>query len=289
MSVNNGRVLTRYSVEVYKPKAFLPRYFAYVHSIAESCEYYSYGTLRQTEEHCIFHYTLRGRGVCSNASGVYDVLPGQGFLSIINDPLSGYAYPQDGVEEWEFVCFCFVGGNCMEIVREMIDQHGAVYSLPSEAPLLRMLCDEEHWQNAAPLSAIENARLFYDLISLLNRSVEKKPPVLFSYYVTEAKRLVGQRIEQNPTVEEIASEIGVSREYLSRVFRTEMGKSIKDYFKEERLLCACRLLKGTDLSVKQIAFRMCFSSSANFTRFFSSAMGIPPLAFRKNGVMPELS
>lgn len=62
---------------------------------------------------------------------------------------------------------------------------------------------------------------------------------------------------------------------------------MKDHIREERILRACRLLKGTELSIAEITRRKNFSLDANFVRFFHKTMHMTPSTFRKEGTMPD--
>ena len=59
--MKDGKIIRRQLMEVKNPLPSCPRYFGYVHAVADSPDYYSKGLLRRAEDHCIFHYTLRGR------------------------------------------------------------------------------------------------------------------------------------------------------------------------------------------------------------------------------------
>ena len=289
--MTNGNVLYRKIMEIKSPRPSLPRYFGYVHAIAGDPSYYSKGVLRSGENHCIFHYTLAGRGSCYNEFGRYDILPGQGFLSIIHDPLSGYAYPDDGTEDWEFVCFCFDGGNSIELVRDLIREFGTVYTLDKNNDTLLSLENIAHSQDPYPQSPFESSILFYDLYSDLVRSAlsleETRRIKNFNPYVQAAQTIIRDEVEQNPSIYQLSTRLGLSREYLSRLFKAETGKSIKNYIDDERIFRTCRLLKNTDMSIDEIALKMGFSSSSNFIRFFHTAMKITPADFRRNGGMPD--
>lgn len=283
----DGHILDRVYVDVKKPIPTLPRYFAYVHSIADSPAYYSKGSLRSAERHCIFHYTLRGRGMCYNEYGRYETHAGEGFLSVVHDPASGYGYPCDGEGEWEFICFCFDGGHAVEIAEEMIRHYGPIYALPAECGILKELGHGTRWQSAPPLPPLENARYFFDLCSALIRSASSEQGEAFHSRVEGARRMIRTQVDSNPSVEQISRELGISREYLSRLFRSETGKALKDFIREERISRACYLLKETELSVADIADQMNFSSAGNFVRYFHNTMGMTPAVFRREGFLPE--
>lgn len=290
--MSDGKVLYRRILTIKSPLPELPRYFGYIHTKADSPDYYSKGILRSGENHCIFHYTLHGRGTCYNEFGRYETKPGQGFLSIIHDPHSGYAYPDDGTEEWEFICFCFDSGNSIDLFRELIREYGALYTVDKNSAVIAELKSVAYSEDSIPQAPFESSRLFYSLYSELVRSAmtENRTPIEkgFHPYVRTAQNIVRTEIEQNPSIDQISARLGLSREYLSRLFKSETGKMLKDYIREERILRICKLLKKTEMSIKDIGETMSFSSSANFIRFFHNIMHITPTDFRRHGSMPDL-
>lgn len=288
--MKDGTIIRRQLMEVKNPLPSCPRYFGYVHAVADSPDYYSKGILRRAENHCIFHYTLRGRGQCYDAKGVHTVEAGEGFLSVIHDPLSGYGYPRDGSEEWEFVCFCFDGGNAVELVRDLIRSVGTVYRLHRDSPLLSTLTEAALRGKAAPFSPFESSLYFYQLYGALvtaARSSSESEEKSFHPNVEAARRIIREEVDENPSIEQISFRLGLSREHLSRLYKNETGRLLKDHIREERILRACRLLKGTELSIAEIARRMNFSSDANFVRFFHKTMHMTPSTFRKEGTIPD--
>jgi AraC-like DNA-binding protein len=86
---------------------------------------------------------------------------------------------------------------------------------------------------------------------------------------------------QLPTPEALAAEAGMSRSAFYRHFRRLTGKSIHQYFLEQRLLNAQMELLHTSDPIKIIAARHGFSSVHHFTRVFCRANGVSPGEFRR--------
>ncbi len=284
--MHNGNILCSIPIITEKPVPFLPKIFYYIHTIADNPEYYSKGRLRAAEVHCVFHYTLRGMGECSFNNKTQKVLPGQGFIQVINDPGSGYSYPQNGTEEWEFVCFCFEGGNSIQIINELINNYGCVYTISKESPIMKELLNEEKWIENSLLSSFDSSRCFYLLYLELIESVSHSFDLLNNQIISEIKEIVADKIYQCPTINEISELINISREHLSRIFHTYTGKTLKTYIIQQQLIQSCNLLINTNMTIKQIALKMSFSSSTNFIRFFKENMHVTPEKFRKTGTIP---
>jgi transcriptional regulator GlxA family with amidase domain len=79
---------------------------------------------------------------------------------------------------------------------------------------------------------------------------------------------------------EIAEAIGVSEDYLTRVFNRELGISPWDYLNRYRILQAQNLLRTTNQSIGAIARAAGFKDQAYFSRVFSKQNGVSPQEYR---------
>jgi AraC family transcriptional activator of pobA len=77
-----------------------------------------------------------------------------------------------------------------------------------------------------------------------------------------------------------ASELGVSSGTLSRTLSRLSGRTTKQLILDRVLLEAARLLRFSDLSVKEIAARLGFTDQFAFSKAFKRQRGVAPLDFR---------
>ena len=80
---------------------------------------------------------------------------------------------------------------------------------------------------------------------------------------------------------DIAYAAGYTESYISHLFSATMRTSLPDYINALRVEEAKELLKGTDLSVTQIAAALGFGSIRNFGRTFQKLAGTTPKDYRK--------
>lgn len=85
-----------------------------------------------------------------------------------------------------------------------------------------------------------------------------------------------------PNVADLAALCGFSERYFAKLFRDFTGVPISQYIKAVQLSKAKALLLETSLPLKEIAYRLGFSSTANFTASFRTATGIAPGQYRKS-------
>lgn len=88
-------------------------------------------------------------------------------------------------------------------------------------------------------------------------------------------------LEEPVRLETLAGELGYSEYYLTKKFRQETGKTLKEYIRDKRIGRAKFLLTTTDLSIHDISERLQFGSQSYFTETFRKAAGIHPTAFRE--------
>ncbi len=77
-------------------------------------------------------------------------------------------------------------------------------------------------------------------------------------------------------VEDVASEIGLSRVQLYRKVKAMTGSSVVDILRKARLAKARHLLQTTKCSISEIAFEVGFSTPSYFTKCFKEEYGIKP-------------
>jgi AraC family transcriptional regulator len=84
-----------------------------------------------------------------------------------------------------------------------------------------------------------------------------------------------------PTVPELAARCGLSERYFAKLFREQTGCTVVQYIQSSQIAKAKAYLLETDLPLKEIAFRLGFSTPSNFSAAFRSATGVTPGEFRK--------
>lgn len=78
------------------------------------------------------------------------------------------------------------------------------------------------------------------------------------------------------TLSDLAKLSGMSENYVGIYFKNHTGMRFADFLIKTRLFHASRLLRQTNLSVKEVAFRVGFGSAEYFCRLYKNAFGVPP-------------
>lgn len=139
---------------------------------------------------------------------------------------------------------------------------------------------------------------FVYLVTTLVFRIDPKPVVLLPgvllrrpVELTVEERALADRIRDLMTLDklyqepkfsraDLAREVNVSENVLSRVINVAFTMSFRQLLNEHRIKEAKGLLSGSDLQMIQIAFDAGFNSLASFNRVFKEMTGQTPTAFR---------
>jgi YesN/AraC family two-component response regulator len=125
-----------------------------------------------------------------------------------------------------------------------------------------------------------------ETIRAMNRAIfgEDTLPTHTSGLVKQALAYLHQNYTRPLSRWEIAEAVGVSEDYLSRVFHRELNISPWDYLNRYRVLQSKHLLLHTTESIGVIARQVGFKDQAYFSRVFHKVTGTSPQAFRESGL-----
>lgn len=99
--------------------------------------------------------------------------------------------------------------------------------------------------------------------------------------VNRARLRIRESLESELSIQQIAEEQSVSYSNFRKLFKEYTGLSPATYQQELRLLRAKELLSTTELSIKEIAYRLNFESPDYFSAKFKAKMGCKPSEIRQ--------
>ena len=96
-------------------------------------------------------------------------------------------------------------------------------------------------------------------------------------------RRVVERLAAAPHLEacSLAGEQNLSVSWLGQLFKTHTGESLHTFIIHRRMIHAARLLRTTELRIKEIAACVGYAQTPSFDRIFSRVHGQSPQAFRR--------
>jgi AraC-like DNA-binding protein len=94
-------------------------------------------------------------------------------------------------------------------------------------------------------------------------------------------QLVQQNCLANYKVEDYSKKLNISSKHLIELSKTHIGKTPLAYIRGHVISEAKRLLFYTELSIKEIAYKLNFDDPANFSKYFKTATGYTPVEYRE--------
>ena len=98
--------------------------------------------------------------------------------------------------------------------------------------------------------------------------------------ISRARLRIREALESDLTIQQIAEEMGISYSNFRKLFKEHTGMSPAIYQQDLRLQRAKELLTTTDLTIKEIAYRLNFESPDYFSYKFKAQTGRRPTELR---------
>ncbi|HLP03176.1 MAG TPA: AraC family transcriptional regulator [Opitutaceae bacterium] len=174
---------------------------------------------------------------------------------------------------------------------EMARRRGGVLQRPlvaAEVERVRGIAEElgPHFHAPTRVSHIHYQRALMELALLLLDGVEMAdvPPTLSDVSEMRVERALSwyaERLEQNPTVEQVAAAIHVSPSHLRRLFAVTRDTSPKAAFQRVRLERAMQLMGASTLTLEEVAKRCGYASASHLCREHKAVFHFTPTTWRK--------
>lgn len=124
--------------------------------------------------------------------------------------------------------------------------------------------------------------LMSDMFRSYCRLVRKHSTRDYSAPVRQSILLIDEDLSADLRLTPIADKIGVSREYLSSLFKKEVGKPLTEYIRGKRMNRAAALLRTTGLQVQTVALHCGIEDVQYFSKLFKKQFGLSPKEYREN-------
>ena len=171
--------------------------------------------------------------------------------------------------------FSFLNFNCYPLI--VIDEAAKETILPL---LLRL---EKEYKKGANCRYEIFRMYLITLFTELNQFVA--PP---QYMTTNAamvlteqyKNALSQHIYQKQKITDYAEMLSVTANHLNKCVKSSTGKSAHDLLSEMLILEAKVLLKQTNMTISEIAYKIGRNETSDFARFFKAQTGMKPSEYR---------
>ena len=94
-------------------------------------------------------------------------------------------------------------------------------------------------------------------------------------------RYLQEHLAEDMSLSVLSEEFHLSAQYISQLFKSEIGVGFLNYLTNIRMEQAKKLLLSTDLSIAEVAERSGYGDYRVFTKVFKKTEGITPSQFRR--------
>lgn len=231
-------------------------------------------------------YILEGEGTF-NSEHIKDAPVTEGDLFLLF-PGEWHTYHPTPKTGWKSYWIGFKGKN--------MDDRVAAGFLKPEKPIYHVGYSAEIIQlyNSAYKAAMEEKAYSQQLLAgivnhlvgmmySLERNIELSKEHLYIDLINRARLRIREALESNLTIQDIAEELGLSYSNFRKQFKLYTGISPATYQQDLKLQRAKELLTTTNISIKEIAYRLNFDSPDYFSAKFKIKTGRKPSEMRPKG------
>jgi len=235
-----------------------------------------------TKKDChLIHFILNGEGFFEFKKKKFNLKKGDLFYIAPND-FAKY-YP-DKHHPWQYIWVGFKGASALSLLQEakigknnpvFIDSKKEIHPLIQE---LYLLSQNKKSDDNLYLTSIIYKIFYYIINSNINLKIKLKSKETL---VNGAKDFIRNNYQFDIKISDIANNLAITPEYLSKIFKTEEGKTPVEYLNEIRMIYAKSLLKESKLTINEISKKVGYQSIFYFSRQFKKYNGISPMEYKK--------
>lgn len=234
----------------------------------------------------IFIYCTKGNGIINLENTVHIIQPNQFFIIPKN---VAHEYKADDAEPWSIFWFHFDGSIAKKLYnrfseRNIVNFKNAPFSA-SRLKIFSKIFDLFQGSNQDTQLEYANLLSLNFISSFVYNDSEIEPNDKNGDDIVEAiKTFLLNNLEKNHTLEEIAKKFNYSKSHLHTKFKKKTGYPVMVFYNLKKIQRACEYLNYTDLSIKEISFKIGFQDPLYFSRIFKSFMGKSPRNYKKSQV-----
>ena len=228
-------------------------------------------------------YITEGEGIFHSATvKEAEIHEGDLFLLFPGEWHSYHPLPQTG---WKSYWIGFKGRNMDDRVRAgFLSPQKPIYHVGFSDTIVRLY---KNAYDAAIEEAAYSQQLMAGFVNLLigmmyskERNIQLSRNQVHVDMISRARLRIREALESNLTIQQVAEELGVSYSNFRKLFKEHTGISPAIYQQDLRLQRAKELLSTTNLSIKEIAYRLNFESPDYFSAKFKIKTGRRPTELR---------
>lgn len=229
----------------------------------------------------IIQLTISGKGILMHHGKRYELPKGSGFLVHSADSAVSYYNPCESDHPWQFLYLEIFGESMRKLTDEISEKQSPVFNFSVTNELILELSSFQNLSTSKLNISPGDQQLWCGKLRKIIIDGLSGQQRINNLTVEKALDNLSQN-DSIQTVNDLAKQLKISREYLSRQFKKTLNTSPYQYILRHRLSSAVALINNSTLSIKEIAFKLGFSSTTAFGRQFKQIYGITPSSLRRN-------
>lgn len=225
---------------------------------SETAPHHSFGPFIRT--HWLLHYIIEGRGIFVIDGQTHHLSAGDMFVI---PPDKKTYYEADGENPWNYTWIGFT--STLELPFLMENHY---FHLPAVSEIFFDMKRFKNYKNGR--SAFLCGHI-YEILSIILENDEKS-----SQYVERAINYIRVKYMNPISIDDIAKQLNISRNYLANLFKQETGMSPKNYLTKIRLENAVSLMTKFNERPTVAAPAVGYPDFYHFSKVFKQHYGLSP-------------
>ena len=264
------------------PSALARKLPYYIQEAGDFKTVYPYYTERKNLPSFQIIYTLEGKGELCYRSARYSIGKGDCFLLNCRER---HVYYTPECESWHFLWVHFDGIYAQELYQILMKDHFRIWHLENsfrvESMLRRIIASN---QKLLPGRDILNSHLVDSLMTeflLEQYDVGKSLRAVMPPDIDAIVQDIDANFQHDLSLDSLAERHKLSKFYLSRKFKAQLGMTVGAYIQNCRINHAKARLRCTPDSIVRISADSGFHTPSHFINMFKRHEGMTPLVYRK--------
>lgn len=251
-------------------------FFGYEHCLPR----HSYGP--HIRNNFVIHIVIDGKGVLEKKGRQWQIRKGQMFILFPDEETT---YEADKDAPWYY---CWIGFH-----GDMAQKLAVAMGFTDETPVVTfsqieraeqivkdMLSNKKLTLDGQMKRSAGMYILLSDMIAAHEVEASGDSPVGFISYAQYAARYINNHFYEKIRIQDLAKHIGISRSYLVKLMKQEIGMSPQEYLIETRMRKASDLLGRSNDPVRSVAAECGYDDALAFSKVFKSRFGLNPSEYR---------
>lgn len=230
----------------------------------------------------VIHVVLDGEGVLESRGKKRKIGRDHAFILYPGETTTYWA---DRSDPWFYCWIGFHGESADRVVESM--------GFTKDDPVVKVRESEEIGQLVRKMIGTKELDLdgqlrryaymmmfFSDMIADGEQGKNGELPLQVISYAEYAARYISNHYREKIRIRELAERIGISRSYLVKLMKQEMGMSPQEFLIATRMKRASEFLIRTDDSIRSVADECGYDDALAFSKVFKAKFGVNPSEYR---------